>query len=185
MMHRLNILVWALSLAAVCGAAEMPAYVGASGGLLLPGGGNSLARAAETAVRMGFYATDSLAWEVEGACAPNVSTGSGNEALSGVAARGLFHLTGIEEIDLLFGCERFDPFVTFGGAARFGARHAFADDSHRTALGPTVGVGAFYHLTDTLDLRFDAQAMPGCDAPCGMLYAVCVGLQWNFGGGGE
>jgi len=185
MTRRLEMLVAAALMAAVCGAGGTPGYVGAAGGLLLPGGGNSLERAAETAVRAGFYATDSLAWELEGACAPNVSTGRGGEALSGVAARGLFHLTGIEEIDLLFGCERFDPFVTFGGAARFGARHAFADDSHRTALGPTAGVGAFYHLTDNLDLRFDAQAMLGCDSPCGMLCSVGVGLQWNFGGAGE
>ena len=54
-------------LAGVCRAAN---YVGAAGGLLLPGNGNALSRAAETCVRAGFYATDFLAWEVEGLCAP-------------------------------------------------------------------------------------------------------------------
>ena len=185
MTSRLRILVGIILLAVVGGADEVPWYVGASGGLLLPGSGNSLARAAEATARAGFYATDALAWELEGACAPNASTRAGHDALSGVGARGLFHLTGIEEVDLLFGCERFDPFVTFGAAARFGSRHAFADGSHRTALGPTAGIGAFYHLTDRLDLRVDAQAMLGCDSPCGMLYSVCAGLQWNFGGSGE
>lgn len=182
---KLRILVCVGLLALVCGADAVQPYVGVSGDLLLPGNGNSLERAGEVAVRAGFYATDFLAWEVEGVCAPNVSTRDGGEALSGVGVRGLYHLTGIEEFNLLFGCERFDPFVTFGAATRFGARHAFADDSHRTATGPTAGVGAFYHLTDNLDLRFDAQAMLGCDSPCGMLYAVGVGLQWNFGGAGE
>lgn len=175
-------MAWALG---VCGVAETPWYVGASGGMLLPGNGNSLSRAAEVSVLAGVYATDSLAWEVECSCVPNAVAEGGNEALTGVAARGLFHLTGIEEIDKLFGCERFDPFVTFGAATRFGARHVFAEGAHRTATGPTAGVGAFYHLTDNLDLRFDAQAMLGCDSPCGMLYSAAVGLQWNFGGGGE
>ena len=69
-------------LAGVCRAAN---YVGAAGGLLLPGNGNALSRAAETCVRAGFYATDFLAWEVEGLCAPNVSGAGGREALSGVA----------------------------------------------------------------------------------------------------
>lgn len=169
-------------LAGVCHAAN---YVGASGGLLLPGNGNALSRAAETCVRAGFYATDFLAWEVEGLCAPNASGADGREALSGVAVRGLYHFTGFEAFDKLFGCERFDPFATFGVGTRFGARHVFAEGAHRTATGPIVGLGAFYHLTESLDVRVDAQALLACDAPCGMLYSVCIGLQWNFGGAVE
>ena len=42
-----------------------------------------------------------------------------------------------------------------------------------------------YHLTESLDVRVDAQALLACDAPCGMLYSVCIGLQWNFGGAVE
>lgn len=166
-------------------AADGPWFVGGEGGVLLPGNGNALARAAEVSAFAGYHASDFWAWELACACAPNASARGGGEALSGVAARGLFHLTGFEAFDKLFGCERFDPFVTFGAAARFGARHVFAEGARRTACGPTAGIGAFYHLTDSLDLRVDAQAMLGCDAPCGMLYAVGVGLQWNFGGGNE
>lgn len=150
--------------------------------MLLPGNGSSLARAAETSVRVGAYASEFLAWEVEGACAPNVSAHCGREALSRVALRGLCHLSAMEAFDRLFGCERLDPFVTFGVATSFGARPVFADGSHRTATGPCAGVGAFYHLTESLDLRVDVQAALGCDSPCGLLYSVVVGLQWNFGG---
>jgi len=161
-------------------------YVGASGGMLLPGNGNTLSRAGEVAVRTGFWFSDDVrALELEAACAPNISTHAGNEALSGVALRHLYRLNGFEFFDKLFGCERFDPYLSVGGAVRFGARHAFADRSHRAALGPTAGVGAFYHLTDNLALRFDAQAMLGVDSPCGMLYSVGLGLQWTFGGAGE
>lgn len=160
-------------------------YAGVAGGLLLPGGGSSLRRAADVSFRAGRYVDTFLAFELEGACAPHVCSGDGGGTLSGVAARGLYHLSGVAFYDNLFGCERFDPFVTFGAATRFGSRHAFADGSHRTATGPVAGVGAFYHLTDSLDFRVDAQAMLAADSPCGMLYSVVAGLQWNFGGGAE
>ena len=161
------------------------AYVGAAGGMLLPGSGNSLRRAAEVSVRAGRYVDDFLALELAAACAPNACSRDGNGALSGVAAQGLYHLSGNSFYDNLFGCERFDPFVTCGVATRFGPRHAFAGGSHRTAVGPAAGLGAFYHLTDSLDLRVDAQAMLCVDSPCGMLYSVVAGVQWNFGGAAE
>ena len=158
---------------------------GAAGGLLLPGCGNSLRRAAEVSVRVGRYLDEYFAVELEGVCAPNACSRDGNGALPGAAVRGLYHLSGIDFYDNLFGCERFDPFVTFGAATRFGPRHAFADGSHRASTGPVAGVGAFYHLTDRLDLRVDAQAMLGVDSPCGVLFSAVAGLQWNFGGAGE
>lgn len=160
-------------------------YAGAAGGLLLPGSGNSLRRAAEVSVRAGRYVDEFLALELEAACAPNACSRDGNGALSGVAAQGLYHLSGFSFYDNLFGCERFDPFVTCGVATRFGPRHAFAGGSHRTAVGPAAGLGAFYHLTDAVDLRVDARAALCVDSPCGMLYSVVAGVQWNFGGGAE
>ncbi len=159
-----------------------PAYLGASGGIFLPGNGSSLRRAGYVAARGGWYLSDNFALELEGGCVPNaVSSHGGNATVTAFAARGLFHLTGIEEFDLLFGCERFDPFVTFGASALFSSRHVFADDSHRTAIGPTVGVGAFYHLTDNWSLRFDATAAMAVDTPCGMSYGLSLALQWSFG----
>lgn len=181
-------LIVVLALVAVSGLlAEEPdgfarSYLGVSGGLLLPGGGNSLRRAAAVSARGGWYLSECLALELEGGCAPNaVSSHGGNATVTALAARGLFHLTGIEEFDRLFGCERFDPFVTFGAAALFASRHVFADDSHRTAMGPTTGLGAFYHLTDSLSLRFDATATMSVDTPCGMAYGLSLGLQWSIG----
>jgi hypothetical protein len=179
----LAVLALALPVAAEEEAGDCPpAYLGASGGIFLPGNGSSLKRAAMASARGGWYLSDNLALELEGGCAPNAaSSRGGNATVTAFAARGLFHLTGIEEFDLLFGCERFDPFVTFGAAALFASRHVFADDSHRTAIGPTAGVGAFYHLTDSWSLRFDATAAMAVDTPCGMCYGLSLGLQWSFG----
>lgn len=168
-----------------CGASELPWYVGTSGAMLLPSGGGSLGGAVVASAEVGVYSSDFLAWEIDLGCAPNASTRQGHESLSQVAVRGLFHLSGVESFDRLFGCERFDPFVTFGGETCFGGRRAFAGDSLRTATGPTVGIGVFYHLSESLDLRVDGGAMLCCGSPCDMLYAVGIGLQWNFGGGGE
>lgn len=182
-----RIIVLATLLAAACVSAEEavdvpPAYLGASGGIFLPGNGNSLKRAASVSVRGGWYLSDNLALELEGGAVPNaVSSRGGNATVTEFAARGLFHMTGIDEFDKLFGCERFDPFVTFGVASLFASHHVFADGSHRTAIGPTAGVGAFYHLTDSWSLRFDAMAAMAVDSPCGMSYGISLGLQWSFG----
>ena len=181
--------VWGLTLWAADAFAETDAagdgwYLGAAGGMLLPGNGNTLRRAAEVSVRGGRYLSDYAAIEAEGLCAPwTVSDRGGGTTVSGVALQGVFHCAGWEAFDRLFGCERFDPFVTLGAAARFAGRHAFADGAHRTALGPVFGVGAYYHLTDHWSVRAEARAQLCCDSPCGMLYGVALGLRYSFGGG--
>lgn len=161
-----------------------PWSLGVGGNVLLPGNGNSLSRAAQVSLRGGYYLTESFALELEASSAPNVSSDEGHTALTGLGAHGLFHLTGWEAFDKLFGCERFDPFVTAGVQTFLSPRHVFADDSHRTGTGPVVGCGALYWLTDTWALRFDLSAMMTVDSPCGMMYAAGVGLHCNFGGGG-
>lgn len=156
-------------------------YAGASGGMLLPGNGNSLKRAGMVTVRGGWYATEFVAVEAEALCAPNASSGGGHATVWGGSLQGLWHLSGWEEFDMLFGCERFDPFVTCGVQALCATRHAFADDSHRTGIGPSIGFGAFYHLTDRWSLRADARAAMSVDSPCGMVYSLTAGLQFSFG----
>lgn len=158
-------------------------YVGAAGGALMPGHGNSLKRAAEVTVRGGYFFNEAWALEGELFCAPSSVCHGGNTTVSGGAVKGLWRLAGWEAFDKLFGCERFDPFLTGGAAARFAGRHVFADDSHRTAIGPVFGFGAFYHLTDRWDLRADVTAQLCCDTPCGMVYAASIGLQYSFGDG--
>lgn len=160
-----------------------PWYVGAGAGILLPGGGSSLSRAAQSSARVGWYASDFVAFELEGACAPNASSGDGHAAVTGLAARGLFHLSGWEAFGKLFGYERLDPFVTAGVQTLLSSRHVFADGSHRTAAGPAVGLGALYYLSDSWALRFDATAAMSVDSPCGMNYVLAAGVQWSFGGG--
>ncbi len=155
-------------------------YVGSAGGVFLPGNGNSMKRGALVTARCGWYLDEYVALEAEALCAPNVSSGLGNTTVWGGTAQVLWHLSGWEAFDKLFGCERFAPFFTCGVQALCAPRHAFADDSHRTGVGPAVGFGAYYHLTDNLSLRADARASLSVDSPCGMTYAVLAGLQYSF-----
>ena len=149
-------------------------YAGAAGGVALPGSGNSLRRAAEISVRGGRYLCDSVALEIEGTSVPSAATDrAGSTTLTGFGMFALWHM---------FGYERLDPFLAGGFAARFATHHVFADDSHRTSIGPAAGFGVFYHLTDSWSLRADAWAAMGADSPCGFVYSVSVGLQFSLGG---
>jgi len=157
-------------------------YAGASGGVLLPGGESGLKRAASTSVRAGHYVTEMFAVEAEAASAPHVvSRRAGGSTLTSASVGGVLHLAHFTFYDRLFGSERFDPFLSSGLHCAFASRHVFADASHRTALGPYAGIGAFYHLTDSLSLRAEARADLCCDSPCFMLYGVCAGIQYSFG----
>ena len=156
-------------------------YVGAAGGMLLPGNGTSLKRAALVAARGGWYLDEYLAVEAEALCAPHASSGVGGMAVWGGSVQALWHLSGWEAFDKLFGCERFAPFLTCGAQALCAPRHVFADDSHRTGIGPSVGFGAFYHLTDNWSLRAEARAALAVDSPCGMDYSILAGVQYSFG----
>lgn len=160
-------------------------HLGAGGGILLPGNGNSLHRAAEAAVRGGYTFSSFFDLDLEGFCAPHAVSGAGATTVSAASLMGTLHASAWDEFDRLFGCERFDPFMSFGAGGRLAGRHVFADSSHRAAFGPIFALGAFYHLTDAWSLRADVRAQLCCDTPCGMLYGATVGVQYDFGGGGE
>lgn len=180
-----------LAALAACGAAAETAeladgagwYAGAGGAVMLPGHGQTLRRAAAVTVQAGRYMTDAWALEVAGACVPHAVSSRGGTTVETLAVRGLFHLSGWETFDKLFGCERFDPFVTCGAAASFSSRAAFADGRRRTAMGPTAGFGFFWHLTESWSVRADATACLAVDDGCGLVYAAGIGLQRLFGGG--
>ena len=126
-------------------------YAGASATLVLPQGGHHMRRLGGATARFGYYFTEMLSLEADAAWLENCV---------GLGVQGLWHM---------FGYERFDPFVTFG------ARGWIDGD-----VGPTGGLGAFYHLTDSWSIRADAQATLGLDGDCAMVYAIGAGVQYSF-----
>ena len=135
-------------------------YAGVSAQVLLPqGGARSRVGAAG---RIGWYVTDAFTLEGEAADL---------EHTVGFAARGLWHWRGWDEYDKLFGFSRFDPFFTFGAKGWIGSSGE---------VGPSVGFGALWYLTDDWALRAEADATLGLDGEVGMAYSIGVGVQYSF-----
>ncbi len=126
--------------------------VGAAAQIVLPQGGQKMARRGGAAARVGYYLTEMLAVEGEAAWLEN---------RAGLAVRGLWHW---------WGYERLDPFFTFG--VRGWLNHG--------QVGPSGGFGAFYHIDDFWSLRFDADATLGVESDVGMAYGFAVGIQRTF-----
>ena len=136
-------------------------YMGAAAQVVLPQGGSRMHRLCGGAARVGYYFTGSLALEAEAAWLENVA---------GLSARALWHLHGWEEFNMLFGYERFDPFLTLGARGWI----------HDGQVGPSAGVGAFYYLTDFWALRFDADLTLGLDTDVETAFTLSAGLQYSF-----
>ena len=136
-------------------------YVQGTAQIVLPQGGARMRRLGGGAARAGRYFTDSLAVECEAAWLEN------NAAL---AARTIWHLHGLKEFDMLFGYERFDPFLSAGARGWF----------HDGQVGPSAGAGAYYYMTDSWALRFDADMTLGIDTHVEPIYTLSVGFQYFF-----
>ena len=152
-------------LLALAASADEPAesgwYAGGAAQLVLPQGGSRMRRLGGGAARAGRYLTDSLALECEAAWL---------EDSAALAARAVWHLHGWEEFDMLFGYERFDPFLSAGAKGWI----------HDGQVGPSAGLGAFYYLTDDWALRFDAETTLGLDTRVETVYSISAGIQYFF-----
>jgi len=129
------------------------AFVGVSGALVVPQGGQGARLRGGAGVRAGYYLTEF--WAVEGGVAAF-------DGAAGLSADALWHW---------WGYERLDPFFTFGAEGCIGSDGQF---------GPKAGAGTFYHLTDSLSLRFDADAVLALDGGVAVDYALMVGVQFSF-----
>ena len=138
-------------------------YIGLSGALTLPQGGADMPRLGGGALRVGSYLNEDFAIEGEAAWL---------EDRAGLALDGLWHLQGWSGYGDLFGYSRFDPFLTFGAKGWVG--------NGPGQVGPKVGCGAFYHLTDNWSLRADGDATLGLDGETEMIYSINVGVQYEF-----
>ncbi len=136
-------------------------YAGGAAQIVLPQGGSRMRRLGGGAARAGRYLSESLAVECEAAWLENSC---------GISARAVWHLHGWREFDMLFGYERFDPFLSAGARGWV----------HDGQLGPSAGIGAFYYLTDDCALRFDADATMGLDTDVELAYTLSAGVQWFF-----
>jgi len=127
-------------------------YIGAATVGVLPQGGSRMSPRAGAAIRAGLYLDEM--WAMEG------EAGFAGDRLA-FAAKALWHW---------WGYERLDPFFTFGARGW----------THDGNVGPSGGLGAFYHMTESLSLRIDADATLGLDTDVEMIYSLAFGLQLSF-----
>lgn len=137
--------------------------VGVAAALTMPQGGSPMRHVGGATLRGGYYLSESWAAEGEVAWLENSA---------GLSVNALGHFQGWNFYGDLFGYSRFDPFVTVGARGWIGCDGG--------QVGPKVGLGAFYHLTDEWSLRADADATLGLETRCEMLYALAVGVQYSF-----
>jgi len=139
------------------------AYAGVSGAIVLPQGGSRIDRAGGGLVRAGAYLSDVWAFEA--------SAGQ-LERYTALGAGLLVHFSALELYDRFFGYSAFDPFLTAGAYGLL--------DGRRGQVGPSAGLGAFWHLDDNWSVRVDAAATLGLDTDAEMLYTVSVGIQYTL-----
>ena len=142
--------------------AHAESYVGFSGALTLPQGGGDLRRLGGAMLRGGTYLSDF--WAVEGEVGWQE-----NAAELGVGFLG--HWSDWDLYDRFFGFSAFDPFVIVGAKGWIGKSGE---------VGPSAGLGAFYHLGEEWSLRADAAATLGVERAVEMVYTLTVGLQYVF-----
>ncbi|MBO7683171.1 MAG: hypothetical protein J6T51_00420 [Kiritimatiellae bacterium] len=138
-------------------------YVGAAAAMALPQGGSSMRRLGGAAFRAGWYFGEFWALEGEAAWL---------EDAAGLGVVSLWHLQGWSPYGDLFGYSRFDPFLTTGVRGWIGGAAG--------QVGPSVGAGAFWHLTDEWSLRFDAAFTLGLDTETEVVSSLSVGVQRSF-----
>lgn len=136
-------------------------YVGGAGTLVLPQGGAQMRRLGGGEARVGYYVTESFAFEGATAWV---------EDSAGLAAKALWHLQGWEFWGKLFGYERFDPFLTVGVQGWMG----------HGQVGPACGFGTLYYLTDSWALRAEADLTLGLDSAAEAVHSLSLGLQYSF-----
>ncbi len=136
-------------------------YTTISAGAILPRDSSHMRHKVGSTISFGVYLTERFALELE--------TGIYEDKPS-LAVRSLCHFGAWEEFDLLFGCERFDPFFTFGAAGWFNGGQ----------YGPSAGVGAYYYLSDFWAIRFEGSSLLALNEDTSVVYSLSIGIQRTF-----
>lgn len=138
-------------------------YIGLGGEMLLPQGGARIGRrVAGGAIRLGAELGDYYSIEAEVGWLEQEAT---------VAVQEMVHFAIFAEYDKLFGYSRFDPFFTVGIRDWMGSE---------TQVGPKVGLGALYYLSDDWALRSDFEAMLGVEGEVEVDWTIGMSIQYSF-----
>lgn len=138
-------------------------YLDVGGALTLPMGGGDMRRIGGADLHVGTYFSELSAVE---------ATVGWQEDYVALGADVLTHWAAWELYDRFFGFSAFDPFVTAGVKGWVG--------SARGEVGPSLGVGAFYHFSECLSLRADIDAVLGLESRVEVDHTFFVGLHYTL-----
>lgn len=138
-------------------------YLDMGGALTLPMGGGDMRRIGGAEMRFGTYFSELSAVE---------ATIGWQENYAALGADVMTHWAAWELYDRFFGFSAFDPFVTAGVKGWVG--------SARGEVGPSLGIGAFYHFSEYLSLRAQVDAVLGLESRVEVDHTFFVGLHYTL-----
>lgn len=141
-------------------------YLGLFGRLDLPEGGGEMRRGGGGGGRIGCYVDEAEFYAVEGEAAWCGKAAS-------FAVNGVLHWQAWQFYGDLFGFSQFDPFFSLGA-------RCWAGGSGSDNVGPSAGIGTFWHIDGNWSLRLDAGATLCLDGENDMRYTIAAGVQYGF-----
>ncbi len=155
-------------------------YVSPGVGMMFFEGKQSTDPGVNTVLRLGYDISDH--WSAEGGVswAPNVTDDHDSpERFGGQSIRGAF-MDGLFPFNRF---ERWDPYLTAGlGFYDANNHETFNNGDSDCIMGPRVGIGVMYHLTDNWSLRADTRAFMGLAKDNEFIYTADAGVVYRFGG---
>jgi len=158
-------------------------YVSPGVGMMFFEGNQKSDEGLNLALRFGYDINDHWSAEVGGLMAPNVTAaGDGsandpkmrNQSIYGAFADGLYHFNRYN---------RFDPYLAAGVGYLHAKDKIFDEGDDFGVLGPRVGLGVMYHLTDNFSLRADTRVFNTLEGDSEFIYTADAGVVYRFGGG--
>ena len=158
-------------------------YVSPGVGMIFFDGAQKSDEGLNLTLRLGYDISEHWSAEVGGMMAPNVTAnGDGgpnnkkmdNQSVYGVFADGLYHFSRYN---------KWDPYLTAGVGYLHAKDRIFDEGDDFGVLGPRVGAGLMYHLTDNFSLRADTRVFNSLEGDCEFIYTADAGVAYRFGGG--
>jgi outer membrane protein OmpA-like peptidoglycan-associated protein len=155
-------------------------YVSPGVGVVVFEGDQPAKKGAMGVMRVGYDFSERLSFELGLLAAPHLENDFSNTsgvyfnkaALYGAYGDVLLHLSR---------WERFDPYLTLG-AGYLRSDDRILADRQEGAISPRIGVGAMWHLNDSVSLRADACAMGAINGSVEVYPTFDVGMVYRFGG---
>lgn len=155
-------------------------YVSPGVGVVVFEGDQPAKKGAFGVMRVGYDFNERLSFEIGMLAAPHLENDVNNTSGVFFNKAALYSVYG-DVLLHLSRWERFDPYLSLGVGYLVSDDRIFGD-SQSDVLSPRIGVGAMWHLNDSVSLRADACAMGSLNEDFEVCPTFDVGMVYRFGG---